>query len=67
VSFDERAFVATVEAAVAHELLRLVSHPTVDEERALRTASGRPPVPSPWGTYQLHGKPYIRLFAGGRT
>lgn len=40
VSFDERAFVATVEAAGTDELLRLVSHPTVDEERALRTHLG---------------------------
>lgn len=39
-SFDERTYVATVEAAGADELLKLVAHPTVDEERALRTHLG---------------------------
>jgi pimeloyl-ACP methyl ester carboxylesterase len=40
VTFDERAFVASIEAAGTTELLRRVSRPTVDEERALRTHLG---------------------------
>jgi hypothetical protein len=37
---DQRAFIARVEAAGAEELARLLTHPTVEQERALRTHLG---------------------------
>ena len=38
--FDERAFIARVEAASTDELGQLLSHPTLDEEKALRAYLG---------------------------
>src|SRR4051812_9471160 len=38
--FDEQAFIARVEMADTEELLRILDHPTVDEEKALRAHLG---------------------------
>jgi hypothetical protein len=38
--FDERAFIARVEAANADELAKILMHPTAEEERALRAYLG---------------------------
>src|SRR5436853_7627077 len=38
--FDEQAFIAQVEMADTDELLQLLEHPTVEEEKALRAHLG---------------------------